>query len=234
MPMTGFFCQDEYLAKTVKLTDEEVGRLFRALMNYHASGKVAELDGRESIAFDFIREDIDKAEVAYQKKCNQASENRRKGLKQNTTPVNARQRPLSSDNGSDHNNINKCNVIEKDNELSLLDDDEAHAIQDEQNRVLDAAEDAGFQRSNMIRARLIALYADNGLQKLLDGINECVRHGAPNLAYLEAVLKGQPKKEKARVVAQDYGQRDYKSIQDELLDEQNREMEEYLKRSNAG
>ena len=118
--------------------------------------------------------------------------------------------------------------------ISLLSDDEARKIQSEQNRVMDAAEDAGFQRSNTIRARLIALYADNGLQKMLDAINECVRHGAPNLAYLEAVLKGQPKKEKVRVVAQDYGQRDYKGIPDELIEEQNREMEEFLKRSNAG
>lgn len=116
MPMTGFFCQDEYLAKTVKLTDEEVGRLFRALMTYHATGAVADLDGRESIAFDFIKEDIDKAEEAYTKKCRQASENRRKGLNPDQVENDGGQRPSTSVNGSHHNNINKniCNVKNKD------------------------------------------------------------------------------------------------------------------------
>lgn len=117
MPMTGFFCQDEYLAKTAKLTDEEVGRLFRALINYHANGVLAELDGRESIAFDFIKEDIDKAEEAYSKKCEQASKNRRKALSNNTTDDDGGQRALTDVNGGDQYNINKKN-INKDNNNS--------------------------------------------------------------------------------------------------------------------
>ena len=76
MAMTGFICQDEYLAKCAKLSDQEVGRLFRALMQYHATGIEPELAGRESIAFDFIREDIDKAEKAYAAKCEKNRQNR--------------------------------------------------------------------------------------------------------------------------------------------------------------
>ena len=118
MPMTGFFCQDEYLAKTAKLTDEEVGRLFRALIDYHANGVLAELDGRESIAFDFIKEDIDKAEEAYAKKCEQASKNRRKALSNDATDVDGGQRTLTDVNGCDHNNINKCNNNISDNNIN--------------------------------------------------------------------------------------------------------------------
>ena len=117
MPMTGFFCQDVYLAKTAKLTDEEVGRLFRALINYHANGVVADLDGRESIAFDFIKEDIDKDEAAYAKKCKQASENRRKALSNNATDVDGGQQTLTDVDGGDKYNINKKN-INKDNNNS--------------------------------------------------------------------------------------------------------------------
>lgn len=117
MPMTGFFCQDEYLAKTAKLTDEEVGRLFRALIDYHANGVLAELDGRESIAFDFIKEDIDKAEKAYAKKCEQASKNRRKALSNDITDDDGGQRALTDVNGGDQYNINKKN-INKDNNNS--------------------------------------------------------------------------------------------------------------------
>lgn len=114
--MTGFFCQDEYLSKTTKLTDEEVGRLFRSLMVYHSTGDITPLDGRESIAFDFIKEDIDKAEEAYTKKCEQARANRRHGLENKATDDNARQPPSTPVNERDHNNINKCNVNKKEKE----------------------------------------------------------------------------------------------------------------------
>lgn len=86
MAMTGFICQDEYLAKCAKLSDQEVGRLFRALMSYHATGIEPELAGRESIAFDFIKEDIDKTEKAYAAKCEKNRQNRL------TTNVDERER----------------------------------------------------------------------------------------------------------------------------------------------
>ena len=105
------------------------------------------------------------------------------------------------------------------NTEGLIDDDEAHEIQSEQNRVLDAAEDAGFQKTNSVRAGLLKLYADYGLDKMLTGIDSCVKHSASNLAYLEAVLKGTPRKRKAQVSAQDYEQRDYSNVQDELASE---------------
>ena len=80
--------------------------------------------------------------------------------------------------------------------------------------------DAGFKMSNDVRATLIALYADHGLQKLLDGMKSCVDHGAPNLAYLKAVLKGEPRKERSpgkAVSAQQYMQRDYSGEQEAAM-----------------
>ena len=93
------------------------------------------------------------------------------------------------------------------------DDDAFHQIQGDHDRLLDAAEDAGFKMSNDVRATLIALYADHGLQKILDGLKSCVDHGAPNLAYLKACLKGEPKKKDA----QGYAQRDYVGTQEEAM-----------------
>lgn len=92
MAMSGFICHDDYLQKTAKLTDEEVGRLFRALMRYHATGVSDEVEGRESIAFDFIREDIDRTEAAYKAKCEKNRNNRLSAL------VNDRQQPSTTVN----------------------------------------------------------------------------------------------------------------------------------------
>lgn len=94
MAMSGFICHDDYLLKTVKLTDEEVGRLFRALMHYHATGEITPLEGRESIAFDFVREDIDRTEAAYKAKCEKNRNNRLAALnnerQHSSTDVNVR------------------------------------------------------------------------------------------------------------------------------------------------
>lgn len=100
---------------------------------------------------------------------------------------------------------------------SFIADDAAREIQNEHNRVLDAAQDAGFKVSNSARAQLLRLYAEHGLDKMLAGFDACVKHGATNLAYLEAVLKGAPRKQKARVAAQEFEQRDYSGVNDEIL-----------------
>ena len=78
MANSGFFCSDGYLKRTERLSDQEVGRLFRACMIYHATGEVTELAGRESVAFDFIREDIDAANEKYAAKCEKNRESIRK------------------------------------------------------------------------------------------------------------------------------------------------------------
>ena len=90
-------------------------------------------------------------------------------------------------------------------------DADAHAIQHDHDRILNAAEDAGFKMSNSVRAALIDLYSEHGLEKMLAAFRSCVEHAAPNLAYLKAVLKGEPKKSPpGKVVsAQQYSQRDY-------------------------
>ena len=64
MAMTGFICHDDYYNRIQRLTNEEVGHLFRQLMLYHA-GRFDDMDdfvGAEGIAFDFIASDIDRME----------------------------------------------------------------------------------------------------------------------------------------------------------------------------
>ena len=213
MPMTGFFCQDEYLAKTTKLTDEEVGRLFRALMKYHANGEIVDLDVRESIAFDFIREDIDKAEEAYANKCRQASENRRKGLNQNSTNDNARQRQSTSVNETDHNNINKNN----DNKKEINKRNNTRVTPP----TLEEVTEYCRSRNNGVDPqRFIDFYASKGWMVGKNPMKDwkaCVR-------TWEERDKGQKK-----VIAQDFTQRDYSDVPDQMMDELARDMEAFRK-----
>ena len=131
-----------------------------------------------------------------------------------------------TDEQQQYNNNNKAIMEQCNNDRyqeplpeEYLPADEARQIQLDHDTVLNAAEDAGFKMSNGVRASLIALYADNGLQKVVDGLRSCVDHGAPNLAYLKAVLKDEPKKTQGikTVTAQQYTQRYYTGEQEEAF-----------------
>ena len=76
-----------YRKKLEKLSDQEVGRLVRALLEYGETGETEELTGRESIAFDFIADDINRAKAAYDERCakNQRNIEKRYARQEGTT-----------------------------------------------------------------------------------------------------------------------------------------------------
>lgn len=57
---SSFVLYTEYDQHLELLTDEECGRLFRAIMQYAATGESPDLVGAERMAFSFIRAQIDK------------------------------------------------------------------------------------------------------------------------------------------------------------------------------
>lgn len=84
-----FKCFHSYFEKTKSLTDAEVGRLFRALLKFSATGEAPSLAGRESIAFDFIADEIVRDQEAYANLCRQNAQNR---AQRPSTTVNDRER----------------------------------------------------------------------------------------------------------------------------------------------
>lgn len=200
-----------------QLQYDEIGRLFEAMLIYAESGKEPEnFDGNERFLWPVAKQQIDLA----------AEKNeilRQNGMKGGRPKADETKQNQTKPNETKENQskaIKERKEKEKKEKESFIDDDDAREIQTEHDRVLDAAEDAGFKMSNDVRATLIALYADHGLQKVLDGLKSCVEHGAPNLAYLKAVLKGEPRKEKPSgkiVNAQKYEQRDYSDEQEDAM-----------------
>lgn len=75
MAMSGFICHDVYYDRLKRLSNEELGNLFRQLMLYHAGreDEMTDFIGNEGIAFDFIASDIDRIE----EKRNEISETNR-------------------------------------------------------------------------------------------------------------------------------------------------------------
>lgn len=197
---------------------DEIGRLFEMMLVYAESGNEPEkFTGNERFLWPVAKQQIDltaeKNEIL-----------RQNGMKGG--------RPKTKDNQTEPNETkgNQTKAIKERKEKeskgkesnlssSFLDDAAAREIQHVHDQVLTAAENAGFKMSNDVRATLIALYADHGMEKMLAGLKACAEHGAPNLAYLRGCLKGEPKKPAIAkpVPAQQYTQRDYSGAQEEAM-----------------
>lgn len=201
-----------------QLQYDEIGRLFEAMLIYADSGNEPDnFDGNERFLWPVAKQQIDLAAEKNEKL-------RQNGMKggRPKNEGNQKKPKITKQNQTEPNESYKekeWNGIERKG-MELFDDDDTRAreIQGEHDRILTAAEDAGFRMSNDVRAALIALYADHGLQKVLDGLKSCVDHGAPNLAYLKAVLKG----EKKPVRSQGYEQRNNAGATEMAIEEMRR------------
>ena len=221
---------------------DEIGRLFLAMLHYASTGEEpSEFAGNEAFLWAVAKRDIDMMSEKDEKlrqngsKGGIAKSKNKQTLANSTKPYQTE--PLaevaSEDAAISSLKEKKRKEIERNKiELSssFVDDDEAKKIQSEHDRILNAAEDAGFMKSNSVRARLLKLYSEYGLDKMLAGFESCVKHSAANLAYLEACLKDTPKKPKAQVSAQNYTQRDYSTDPDfkKWEEENQREIEEAI------
>ena len=226
------------------LKDDEKGRLFDMMLLYAETGEMpTEFVGNESFLFPVAKQQIDLAE----ERCEKLRQNASKGglakskNKQELANDSKSYQELAEDSKSyqelavKKSNVIESNVKESNETKTFIVDADARLIQSEHDRLLDAAEDAGFNMTNDVRATLIALYADHGLQKLLDGFRACTEHGVANIAYLRGVLKGEPKKKAtaASVNAQKYDQRDYQSVQDDFIRQQNERIAARLRQEGA-
>ena len=208
--MTGFICHDDYLSKTAILSDEQLGRLFRACMKYHSTGEVEQLDGIEGMAFEFIRFDIDKTEQAYQEKCEKNRQNRLS----KRSDVNDGQRPITTDNDRQ----GTCEIKEKkrkEKEKGIKDSicrfapptlDEVTAYCKERNNRVDPQQFVDFYSSKGWKV---------GNQPMKDW-RACVR------TWERRDNRGGQIK---HVIAQDFPQRDYSDVPDELLADLKAEIE---------
>lgn len=68
----------KYRDSLADLTDEQVGRVVRASIDYASDGVIPKLLAVEMMAFSFIRGDIDRARIAYEERCERNRDNARK------------------------------------------------------------------------------------------------------------------------------------------------------------
>lgn len=228
---------------TQDLTNEECGRLIRALVRY-ANGENSEtsLQGMELIAFRFMKGGIDRnLELSATRAKAGTKGAMATNSKKQQTPAKTGKRTTKTKTDTKTNTKTETKT-DTDTEPEaapqtapqtephpgaadntpgpdpFLPDGEAQNIQSGHDRVLDAAQNAGFKSTPAEQAGLLNLCAAYGPDRTVAGIGECVKHSAPNLAYLEAVLKGTQKKRQNPKDIHAYSQRDYSGEQQAAME----------------
>lgn len=123
MALESFNAYHSYLDTMEALNDAECGRLFRALLEYSATGAAPELRGNERFVFPGMRSQIDRDIEKYNAKCARNRENGEKGG--GHSPPNAPERPQTPPKDKD-----KDKEKDKDKDISFPPNgvkDSAHA-----------------------------------------------------------------------------------------------------------
>lgn len=111
-----FILYADYIKHISKLTDEEAGRLFKAIFDYVNSGETPNLDGMAAMAFSFISNQLDNDLQKYEEICKKRAENIKKRWDK------ARENPKENSNFCNTNdtneyNCNFCNTNDTDNDI---------------------------------------------------------------------------------------------------------------------
>jgi len=79
MDKSSFLIYLSYEEQFNLLTDEQLGKLIKAIIKYEKTGEIPELDGMLNLAFSFIKTQLDIDRAKYNKKCEKNKENALKG-----------------------------------------------------------------------------------------------------------------------------------------------------------
>lgn len=79
MDKSSFLIYLDYQEQFDLLTDEEAGRLIKAIIKYEKTGEIPRLDGMLKMAFSFIKTQLDRDREKYNQKCEKNRENAKRG-----------------------------------------------------------------------------------------------------------------------------------------------------------
>lgn len=79
MDKNSFLIYLDYQEQFDLLTDEQAGKLIKAIIKYEKTAETSELDGVTKMAFSFIKTQLDRDREKYNKKCEKNRENAKKG-----------------------------------------------------------------------------------------------------------------------------------------------------------
>lgn len=118
----GFLTMHHNRAQLKFLTDEECGKLYKALLDYSEYGTATEFDGLLAMAYETITCQIDFDKAAWDERCERNIQNRQKANedKQQQKVVDHMNKSSTTSSSGDHIKVNQSNIDQsKVNEINI-------------------------------------------------------------------------------------------------------------------
>lgn len=185
-----------------ELSDEEIGLVVRAYLQYGRSGETAEMPRTIKYLYNALVRELDRASDGYEKK-NAAGKSGGRG-RPKKEPSEEIQQPESAQLNPEPEQKPKSHTP-----APFISDEEAAEIQQGTNEVLDEAKRQGFPDTTATMETLNQLVADNGTEEVLECVKIAGEAGKPNIRYLKGVINGRAKERQeeerqARIDAEKY------------------------------
>lgn len=185
-----------------ELSDEEIGLVVRAYLQYGRSRETAEMPRTIKYLYNALVRELDRASDGYEKKIAAGKSGGRGRPKKE--PSEEIQQPESA-----QLNPEPEQKPEMRTPTPFISDEEAAEIQQGTNAVLDEAQRQGFPDTTATMETLNQLVADNGTEEVLECVKIAGEAGKPNIRYLKGVINGRAKERQeeerqARIDAEKY------------------------------
>lgn len=185
-----------------ELSDEEIGLVVRAYLQYGRSGETAEMPRTIKYLYNALVRELDRASDGYEKKIAAGKSGGRGRPKKK--PSEEIQQPESAQLNPEPEQKPKSHTP-----APFISDEEAAEIQQGTNEVLDEAKRQGFPDTTATMETLNQLVADNGTEEVLECVKIAGEAGKPNIRYLKGVINGRAKERQeeerqARIDAEKY------------------------------
>lgn len=185
-----------------ELSDEEIGLVVRAYLQYGRSGETAEMPRTIKYLYNALVRELDRASDGYEKKIAAGKSGGRGRPKKE--PSEEIQQPESAQLNPEPEQKPEVHTP-----APFISDEAAAEIQQGTNEVLDEAKRQGFPDTTATMETLNQLVADNSAEEVLECVKIAGESGKPNIRYLKGVINGRAKekqkeaqREQARIEAE--------------------------------
>ena len=185
-----------------ELSDEEIGLVVRAYLQYGRSGETAEMPRTIKYLYNALVRELDRASEGYEKKV-AAGKSGGRGRPKKELPEEIQQPEQAQLNPKQEQKP------EVHTPAPFISDEAAAEIQQGTNEVLDEAKRQGFPDTTATMETPNQLVADNSAEEVLECVKIAGESGKPNIRYLKGVINGRAKekqkeaqREQARIEAE--------------------------------
>lgn len=213
--MTGFLLRYDSLEEHGQLNDEQYGRLIRAALKFARDGTEPELPSPECYLWPGLRLAVVRDQEQYRAKCLQNTENINKRWEQYRQQEDQEQPEAEDTNVYDRirTDTNDTNINIKINHNPKINNNDNINHQDQ----------SQSQSQGLDRLRADG-YTDQEIERAIS------RASGKRVRNMEAYIRKSINNERQQRRSEDYSQRDYTGVQEEIEERNRAEIEEKLKR----